>query len=311
MKPLAFIAALALIPTGALALSLPQHHLNSGAPLGERAILANASPLHLRPWMAGNLSPLQTGATSTATTATATPVPTGTAVPVPTGTAAGTPNTYPDPVTLLGDSGLVFQQIRTAHFELQTDGDQTGIEKLQIDITGDVTCKGPSLKGHLLATDTLEATSQVKKLNVSFILIKKKAFEKSKSTKGRWKKGVYKSYTDLGASADNLLLCPSTASSSGSGSSSSSQLKNLVDLGPSTFQGVSVWHIQGTEVGTDASGQPVSGTLDLYISQDHYLPYLSTYTQNTNGVALVQKEIMTKFGEKLKIRAPKIGSKTP
>jgi hypothetical protein len=270
-----------------------------------------ASPLKLRPWLSRGITTLQTGGTATPTTGTSTPTATPSPTPAATGTpsATATATTYPDPVTLLRNSGLVFSQIRSAHFELVTDGDQTGIEKVHIDIVGDVTCKGPSLKGHITGTDTLEATSQVSKLNLQFIIVKKKAYQKDKATKERWKKGSYSNFVNLGVSADQLLLCPNSQTSSSGGSST--QLKDLVDLGPSTFQGHAVWHIQGIETGTDANGQPVQGTLDLYISQDHYLPYLSTYTQNSNGVSLFQKEIMTKFGEKLKIKAPKVGSTTP
>lgn len=43
-------------------------------------------------------------------------------------------------------------------------------------------------RGHVYAKDTKEATNTVSTLSVNVIIIKKNAYQKSKSTKGRWQK---------------------------------------------------------------------------------------------------------------------------
>lgn len=321
VRSLALLAALALVPTGAFALTMPGQAHPHASPLGERALLAEASPLHLNPWLSTGPKPLQTGSTPVPTAGTTTPTPVATetstpVTPVPTTTPVatstsvvtptGTTTTYPDPVTLLRDTILVYQQIRSAHFEIVTDGDQPNIEKLHLDAVGDVTCKGPSLRGHVSAKDTLEATKKVNTLSVDFVIVKKNAYQRSKSTKNQWKKTAQSNFSQLGISADNLLLCPSSSSGSSGSGSGNNQFKNLVNLGPATFQGHAVWHIQAREVTTGSSGEPVKGTFNLYIDQKHYLPYEQAYSQTDQGVKLNQKQILTKFGEKLTIKAPKV-----
>lgn len=316
MRFLALLAALALVPTGAFALSTSAHQPSVAAPLGQRALVAMSSPLHLHPWLSPGRTTLQTGATAVPTGGTATPVPSTTPVatttPVTTTpVATGTITNYADPVNLLNNMIQVYQQVRSAHFQLVTNDEQPKQEKLHIGVTGDVTCKGPALKGHLSARDTQEATNKVSELSLNFIVVKKAAYQKSKSTKGQWKKISAKLLAkDFGISADNVLLCPSSSSSSGGSSSgNNSTIKNLVNLGPATFQGHTVWHIQATEVSTDSSNQQVQGTLDLLIDQARYVPYEIMYTATNQGVTQIQKQILTKFGEKLTIKAPKIAKK--
>lgn len=290
--------------------------------------MAMASPLRLHPWLSGRPTTLQTGATATAAPATATPVAAtatpvaGTATPSPSPTAGASPTpvatgtvtatpTFPDPVTLLQNTVAVYQKIRTAHFELVTNGNQPGTEKLHLDAKGDVSCKGPTLKGHVSAKDTIETTSKVSTLSVNFIIVKNTAYQRSKSTKNKWRKTSAAAFTQLGISADNLLLCPSSQSGSSSGSSGgNSQFKDLVNLGPATFQGHAVWHIRATETSTGSSGQPANGTFDLLLDQSRYFPYESTYSQTDQGVSLMQKQVLTKFGEKLSISAPRVATKT-
>ncbi len=314
MRYLALLAALALLPTGAFALSTSGHQ-RAAAPLGERAILSMASPLHLHPWLSTRRTTLQTGATavptgtatplpSTTPVATATPGTTTTPVPTTTPVATGTATTYPDPVTLLRKMVLVYEQVRSDHFVLVTNLNQPNTEKLHLTATGEATCKGPSLRGHVSAKDTKEATSKVSTLSVSFIIINKTAYQKSKSTKGLWKKISPAAFSQLGIAADNVLLCPS--SQSGSGGSGTSQFKNLVNLGPGTFRGRPVWRIQAEEIGTGSNGQQSQGTFGLLVDQTRYLPYVQTYSGTDQNVKISQKETLTKFGEKLNIKAPKI-----
>lgn len=321
MRSLAILAALALIPTGAFALSVPGQTHPSASPLGERALLAEASPLHLHSWFLPSHTLLQTGSTPVPTSGTpaptvtpsetatpvATPVPSTTAVTTATPTSTVTP--YPDPVNLLKKTAVVYEGIRSAHFEIISDGNQPKVEKVHLDVVGDVTCTGPSLQGHVSAKDTVVAGNKVSNLSLSFIIVRKAAYQKSQSTKNQWKKTTTSNFTRLGISADNLLICPSNSSGSSSGGSSGSsggQFKNLVNLGPATFQGHAVWHIRATEVTTDTSGRSVKVTFNLFIDRTNHLPYEQTYKQTDQGVTVTQKEILTKFGEKLHIKAPAV-----
>jgi len=202
--------------------------------------------------------------------------------------------------------------VKYAHFVITTDGEQTGVEHLAINATGDATCTGPSMKAKITASDTLEGTQQSTKVKESIVQIKNKVWLKSAKKNAKWTKSKAKVVTVLSIQVTNPLLCPSGASGSGtSGSSPTDQLKNLVNLGPETFKGVSVWHIQGILI--DASGQTPPATLDFLVSQDHFLLYVYSVTvvDPTQQVTLVQKQVLTNFGKKIIVKAPKVGSKKP
>jgi hypothetical protein len=47
-------------------------------------------------------------------------------------------------------------------------------------------------------------------------------------------------------------------------------LKNVTLVGSDTVDGTAVWHIKGTTTPTTQSGE--SGTADLYVTKDKYLP---------------------------------------
>jgi hypothetical protein len=53
--------------------------------------------------------------------------------------------------------------------------------------------------------------------------------------------------------------------------------------------------------------------LDYYVGQQHPLPYkyLATVDDTTGGVKLVFQQLLGKFGEKITIKAPKVGSAQP
>lgn len=321
MKTLAILAAaIALIGTGTMSFAFgPPSPTGHGVHSVLYLRLPSASHLPAR-WAAVSL---QTGgsATKTATSTTATPVGTTTATP---GT---TPSPYPDPVTILQNMIDVFSRVTTTHFQNVTDAKQTTaalrqnaaakattIEELVITQTGNATCKGPSLKMTVTGKDTLVATKQSRSFKGQFVQIKTKTWEKAKSTKSKWKTVNGNNVTVLGfpAPVQNPLLCPSSSSSGGSSSGSSGsssgsdQIKNLINGGPSTFKGVSVWDIKGTDVHIDAQGNTYNIPFDFLISQTGYLPYsyTQTLTDTTNHVILIEKQIMTKFGEKVTVKKP-------
>jgi hypothetical protein len=253
--------------------------------------------------------PKQTGGTPTAST----PVATATAPAGPT----ATPNPYPDPVTIFQNAVQKFAALQSTGFEEVTDGEQTGVEKLHIDAKGVATCKGPSLSAHATGTDTLTGTSQSRKANAYFIVIKNKAWVKSSATKNVWAKTKVGKVAVFSFTVDNPLDCPQASSGSGSGSGSGSsgsqELKGLVNLGPDTFNGVSVWHLQGTGVVTNPDGSSFEEQLDFYISQKDFLLYKFQVkvSDPAHGVTLVQSQILSNLGKKVTIKAPKVGSKKP
>jgi hypothetical protein len=246
---------------------------------------------------------------------TATPAVTAVPTPAPTSNPA-----YPDPVTLLQNAFNLYGQLNRVHFENITDGDQQGTVKLHIDAVGDATCTGPSLKVKVTGKETLEGTSQSNSSNFNLIQVKNAFYKKSKSTKNVWKKIAAKNATVFSFTVDNYagnpLVCPGTNSGSGSGSSTptpTTQFKDVTNLGPDTVAGVSVWHIQLTEVVVDSTGATSQAVLDYYVGQQHPLPYkyLATVDDTTGGVKLVFQQLLGKFGEKITIKAPKVGSAQP
>lgn len=247
---------------------------------------------------------------------TATPTATVAPTPAPTSNPA-----YPDPVTLLQNSFTVYGALNAVHFENITDGDQQSTVKLHIDAVGDATCKGPSLMAKVTGKETLEGTSQSRSSKFSLIQVKNSYFKKGKSTKNVWKKSTATASAVFTFPVDNPLACPNAPASSGSGSGSGSgstspttQIKDLTNLGPDTVAGVSVWHIQATEVDVDpTTGAVTQALLDYYVGQAHPLPYkyLATVNDTTNGIKLVFQQLLGKFGEKVTIKAPKVGSSKP
>jgi hypothetical protein len=250
--------------------------------------------------------------------AAATPTPGTTSTPVPA--SSPTPNpAYPDPVTLLQNSFNVYGQLSGVHFENITDGDQQSTVKLHIDAVGDANCTGPSLKAKVTGKETLEGTSQSQSSKFNLIQVKNSYYKKGKSTKNLWKKVAAKSATAFSFTIDNPLACPDASAGAGSGSGSGSgtpttQIKDLTNVGPDTVAGVSVWHIQATEIDVDpTTGQTTQALLDYYVGQAHPLPYKYSATVNdtTNGIKLVFQQLLGKFGEKVTIKAPKVGSSKP
>jgi hypothetical protein len=246
---------------------------------------------------------------------TATPTVTAVATPSPTSNPS-----YPDPVTLLQNSFGIFDQLNGLHFEYIIDGDQQGTDKVHIDAVGDANCKGPSLKAKVTGKESLVGTLQSKSSNFNLIQVKNAFYKKSKSTKNVWKKSTAAAAAPFTFPVDNPLACPNASTGSGSGSGSGSgattpttQIKDLRNLGPDSVTGVSVWHIQATEIDIDSTGAITQALLDLYVGQQHQLlyKYSATVHDTTNGINLVFQRVFGKFGEKVTIKAPKVGSAQP
>ncbi len=305
MKLFAVVAGIAFVFLGtsfssAASLGQPAHKAAVSRPHGYTSIMLPAiGSLKLR----RAFLPQQAAATAT---------PTGTVAPTP---APTTNPAYPDPVTLLQNSFSVYGALTGVHFENITDGDQQSTIKIHIDAVGDATCKGPSLKAKVTGKETLEGTTQSRSNNFNLIQVKNSYFKKGKSTKNVWKKSTATAAAVFTFPVDNPLSCPNASSSTGSGSTTpTTQIKDLTNLGPDTVAGVSVWHIQATEINVDpTTGATTQALLDYYVGQAHPLPYkyLATVNDTTNGIKLVFQQLLGKFGEKVTIKAPTVGSSKP
>jgi hypothetical protein len=257
--------------------------------------------------------PAQAASTQTVVT---TPVGSGTATPgviqtpTPAPTVTATTNPFPDANSILASTFAVYQLLKSVHYEQITDGEQLSIEKVHLDARGYVTCKNLAINGRITGSDTLEGTSQTTKIDFLYTQIKKAVYLRQKKANSRWIKGKPADLSQFGITVDNFLFCSSATTSSGT---PSSVIKDLTNLGPASFQGIPMWHIHATQVSVDATGKTSEATLDFLISQDHFLPYVYTVTVNdtTNKVTLVEKQILTQFGKKVTIKAPKIGSQKP
>lgn len=304
-------AATALLVVGAGALynsaSAQQVGRSSAAP--HLLSLAQARAALVTSLRTGSRSALeQTGANPTVTAAPGTTATPGT-TPTPV-TPSPTVSPYPDPQPILQSTLDVYSRVTSAHYDYLTTGNQTGVEQLRVDAAGDATCKGPSLNAHVVGKDTKLVEAQTQTVDARFIVIKNRAFEKAKATKNKWKAiKVAQVKVFQFITIDQPLICPSSSSTSGgSGSGGNVSIKDVVNLGPSTFNGKAVWHLRATEVAIDSTGAEQDAQLDFLVSQKGYLPYVFNLTQTdpAHGVTLSQKQTLTKFGKKVTIKAPKV-----
>ena len=308
-------AAVILLASGAIHTSASTPHTRNTALRGSLNDLVSAR-IHtfghlgvqslLRPASTSRNVAEQTGGNPTATTATpgtaATPGTTATVGPTPSTTSSP----YPDPVPILQSTIDVYGKVARAHFQVVTDAEQTNVERLHVDARGDASCKGPSFKAQVTAKDTSLKNKQSKSASVRFVVIKNQGYYKVKGA--AWKKIKPSNITVYSIPIEQPLICQSSSSgSSGSGSSSNNtQIKDVTNLGPDTFQGIPVWHIRATEVNTDTNGTQSEATLDFLISQKGSLPYVLSFkaVDTQQKVTITQKQTLTKFGEKLTIKAP-------
>ncbi|HEX6508333.1 MAG TPA: hypothetical protein VF221_11935 [Chloroflexota bacterium] len=263
----------------------------------------------LQPGIAGRpMLPAQVQATpeqvvSPTETPTSTPAPTATATPAPTytPTATPTPVKIPSARSLLSKTQAAARSANTARFDLH--------EKLILlfFINGNVRAQGDysqhpsSLTAHL--TGSVSALGKTQKLDEYHRQIGKNAWVKSAATKGRWKTEKPSPSQDVGS----IVSPVDTATGKGV------KILTLKTAGSQTFQGVAVWHVHGTMQLTVNKTSKPKGTMDFLISQKDFLPYrVAEYVNDQkDGILVDLQENMTRFGEKLSIKAPKVGSTTP
>ncbi|HCG01339.1 MAG TPA: hypothetical protein DEV93_12435 [Chloroflexi bacterium] len=244
-----------------------------------------------------------------------TPVVTDTPQPTVTATA----NSYPDAPNLFNAMVNKLALIKTLKFKEITNGQQPGIDTLQVITTGSATCTGPALYGHVAAVDTVEGTSQKTTLKYSVIQFNGNYFERASETHNKWAKMKTAKANQLFAPDTGALLICSTAGTGSSGGSGSSggtgtqcQIKNMVDLGPGTIAGTDTWNVQADYF--CASGTTTSDeTLGFQIAQHSYLLLEESISvdDTVNNIQLQFQRYRTNFGVKVTIHKPKIGSKLP
>ncbi|MGI8968124.1 MAG: hypothetical protein ACR2GA_03360 [Chloroflexota bacterium] len=270
------------------------------------AQLNNLAPRRLNVPLAGGTPVVAPSATAAPTSATPTP-PT---LPTPTPT---TGTSYPDAGTILQNMAQELDLLNGVHFEQIAD--QQGSETLHVSAKGDAICSGPSLRAHVVAAASVSGTSQHSKTTFDLIQIKNKFYYKATKTKHRWEPTKAKVVSPFGFSVQNPLSCPNASSSSGGGSSGGTQdqIKDLVNQGPDTVAGVSVWHIHAIDVQVDSAGNTSQTPLDWYVSQQHSLLYrfVVSFSDPANNVTGSLITNLTKFGEHVTIHAPKKGSAKP
>jgi hypothetical protein len=282
-------------------------HNSARIPAAKSSILVNSVSLA---GAANFLSQPRMSAAAVFATGTVTTTPTGTSTATPTTTPTTSP--YPDPQVILSNALQVLSAINTTHFEGLIDDERANVEKLHIDITGDATCKGPAMKGHISGSDTLEGTSQTKSSSQDFVWIKNKAWIKSSATHKKWTKYTKAALTVLKQPLNFKQFIFPLVCTGGQLARHSEflqtqpQIKDLVNLGPDTFQGIPVWHIHFIYVTTSSTGTTQELPYDFLISQDHFLPYVNyfTVTDTTVSETAVVKQILTKFGVKVTVTDP-------
>ncbi|GAC1402847.1 MAG: hypothetical protein NVSMB52_16780 [Chloroflexota bacterium] len=305
MKALALLGASLIVLAGGSLTSAASVHQSRQVRIAAVFWLPSGAPV-----LGRIVASTTTGADSTAT---ATPGATGTAAPSATPTLSPTPAptpttgpSYLDPVSILQNMYQVSGLLKSIHF------DQTyrisGQIAVSIRAVGDAVCQG--LKAHVKGNATVPGTLQSQKTEFDVIQYKTSYFRKAKSKNSRWQKVKVKQVTPFGIiPVDNPLGCSVTASSGGG---SGPQAKNLLNLGPDTIRGTSVWHIHATLVDT-TTDPPLEIPVDWYVSHQHSLLY--RYTASVSDAARNQKETfvlnLSKFGEHIKIKAPKVGSAKP
>lgn len=261
--------------------------------------------------LGSNRVDMQIGGTGTPTTAP-------TAAPTPSPTSG---SVYPDPVTLLGTAAQKLSAVNSITFTQKQVAEQTNVEKISISASGVANCKADYV--HVKGSDSVEGTSQRKKVDYWFEQTIKSYYKKqvvNDSTHHTWKHVSAKATYPFGASAwsvDNPLPCFVPAGSSSSGStgngSGGSALRNLTNLGPTTYAGASAWHLQATDDGQDSQGNPQHLILDYYITQNStvLLGFKATLTAPTQNIVETAEQQFRKPGKKVTIPKIKVGSTKP
>lgn len=313
MKAPAVVAALSIVLAGGL---ISSAHASTGHPASAMLFHTYRFPLlqrgSLKPVMRSVLVPLQTTAATSTPTTSPTAGPTASPTPVLTPTPA-----YPDGATVLQNALTVYASIKSAHVKLVTVATKPDVEVLTITGTGNAFCKNLSLSLKVTGVAKLLATGRQSKTVLQFAQKGKTTLEKKSGSKAVWKKANPNTVTLYGFPypIGNPLACPST-SGGGSGNGSSTgptdTFKDVVNVGPDTFQGTKVWHVHLTDVRVlGGSNGTLNIPIDLLINQSNYIPYVISQTINDtlDGIVVADSQTTTKIGQKYTFKMPKAGHK--
>jgi hypothetical protein len=265
--------------------------------------------------------PLQTGGTTATATPTATGTAATTATPVASETATSTPSptptatgpTYPDPSNILTAMVNKLSLVHTMNFKEVTNGTQPGVDTLKVTATGQSTCTGPALYGHVNGTDTVSGTNQKTTLSYSVIEYKGRYYQKAKSTKNKWKELKANQAPSYAPDTGAILFCQ-TSGSSGSGSGGGQcEIKDLANTGPGKVSGTTTWKLSATEVCLGSDGSEQDAALTFQIAQKTDLLLVEAYKINdvANNVQLNFQRTRSNFGGKITVKKPKVGATTP
>jgi hypothetical protein len=283
-------------------------HTRPAGPATLRDEAMHLTALHA-PALRFNRVPMQVGATGTPTTQP-------TAVPSPT-----SGSTYPDPVSLLGVAIQKLAAVKSVTFTLKQVAEQTNVEKISISASGVANCKADYI--HVKGSDVIVGTSQSKKIDYWFEQTVKDYFKKqvvNDKTKHKWQKVAAKATYPFGASGwsvDNPLPCFVPAGSSSSGSSGSgsggSALRNLTNLGPTTYAGVSAWQLEATDDAQDSQGNDQHLVLDYFVTQNSsvLVGFKATLTIPSQSITETAEQQFKNPGKKVTIPKIKTGSTKP
>lgn len=233
------------------------------------------------------------------------------ATPTPT-----TPtNSYPDAVTVLQTAFTKYSLYNYVHFVDTIDAEQTGVLKITAAARANAACH--AMAGTVSGARVVSGTSQQSKVHYKFVEKKNKAWKRNLLGRShKWARSKSSSVespfkSDIGPGlVTNPLACAPLPPDQANIDES---LKDLVNLGPDTYNGSAVWHIQGTVIVTDASGTTTDYTADFLVTQDQYLlvDQTITFQDASQGVSIVSGEQLSKFGTKWKLSIPKVGSTRP
>ncbi len=246
--------------------------------------------------------PLQTNSTPDSTaTAGATAVATNTPTPLPTQTSV--PTTTPVPSapaasTLLSAARAALKTANTSHFNLVEKVSLGGLVKGTVRERGDMSQRPAEVQAHV--TGSLTALGKPQKIDERHVQIGKKAWVKSAKTHGVWKSEKATPANSAGSVQNPLDIVK------GNGL----KITDLKTVGAETFGSVAVWRIHGTVIAQVTQTTTTTGTVDYLIGKVGNLPYriMENVNDPKDSLLLDLQATLGRFGEKVKVATPKIGS---
>jgi hypothetical protein len=311
MKALAILAAgVILVAAGSFHASASARPVAVGHYRAAGFLFSGQSSVFSRSAFARDIVPAQAAPTATPTETSAPPP---TATPTPTATGP----TYPDAQTVLDQAVNVLAAVKTVHFdELAT---QSGAVNFNIQAIGDASCT-PALSAKVTAKQSVPGTQQSATHKFSVIQYKNKIFWKTKKTKNVWQPTKANTVSNFGYGflPEFPLICPNLSTGTGTGTGGTQncpteQPKDLTNVGPDSVNGAAVWHLHLTNVLVDCQGNTSELPEDIYVDQHTHLIYkdVLSFSDESQGITGALSTSLSKFGEKVKIKAPKAGSAKP